>query len=242
MNSDGVKRRAVTSIARATNALVMHAWFPATVRRWLLRSAFINRVVLSCYRLFGRPVTYGETAKARQRRTREGFFTSYCSGKGLDIGYGGDLVCESARGWDAEHGDAQQLADVPDELYDYVYSSHTLEHMISPEEAVKNWWRVVRRGGYLILYIPHRDLYEKKTTLPSRWNTDHKHYFLLDRDEEPCTLGVLPLLARSINGYSIIYARECSEGNTLVDPLIQSTGEYSIEVVLKKREQTNSSL
>jgi SAM-dependent methyltransferase len=119
--------------------------------------------------------------------------------------------------------------------FDFVHSSHTLEHMINPEISLRNWWRVLKRGGYLILYVPHRNLYEKKTTLPSRWNTDHKHFFLLDKDEEPCTIGIVPLIKRSISEFEIVYAKECSEGHTITNPQIHSNGEYSIEVVVKKK-------
>ncbi|MBE9533976.1 MAG: class I SAM-dependent methyltransferase, partial [Proteobacteria bacterium] len=139
--------------------------------------------------LFGRKPAKTETTKARPRRESEGFFDQYCQGRGLDIGYGGDLVCENAKGWDIEDGDAMKLEGLSDNSFDFVYSSHTLEHMIDPAIALKNWWRVLKPGGNLILYIPHRDLYEKKKDLPSRWNLDHKHFFLPELDELPVTVG-----------------------------------------------------
>ena len=194
----------------------------------------IWKLILLRYRLFGRPNAALESTKARERRQKEGFFNDFCVGKGLDVGYGGDLLTPGCIGWDMEHGDAQYLQGVPDESYDFVSSSHTLEHMVDPLVSLKNWWRVVRRGGYLILYLPHRDLYEKKKTLPSRWNLDHKHFFLLNENDPPDTLGVLPLIARSLEGYEIMVARDCSEGHTITDPELHSNGEYSIEVILKK--------
>ena len=68
------------------------------------------------------------------------------------------------------NGDAQNLKGIDDESLDFVYSSHCLEHMVDVRIALLNWFRVVRKGGYLILYIPHRDLYEKQDKLPSRFN------------------------------------------------------------------------
>lgn len=201
--------------------------------RCVVRMA-LTRLTLWKYRLFGRPYASLETTKARERRKREGFFEKFCTGRGLDVGYGGDILTPNCVGWDMEHGDAQYLRGVPDESYDFVSSSHTLEHMVDPAVSLKNWWRVVRPGGYLILYLPHRDLYEKKKTLPSRWNLDHKHFFLLNDNEPPDTLGVLPLIARSLDGYEVMEARDCSEGHTITDPELHSNGEYSIEVVLKK--------
>ena len=186
------------------------------------------------YFLFGRPVKKVETYKAKERRIKEGFFNKYCKGKGLDIGYGGDLLADNCIGWDFENGDAHYLKGIPDMEYDFAYSSHTLEHMKDLELSLKNWWRVIKKGGFLILYLPHRDLYEKKRTLPSRWNSDHKHFFLPDRDEEPDTMGILPLFRRTLSDYNVIYLKECSDGFTITDPEIHSDGEYSIEVVLQK--------
>lgn len=195
---------------------------------------FLNSLLLLKYRFFGRPVCFLESSKAQQRRVREGFFKKYCHGFGLDVGYGGDLLTSDCRGWDMEHGDAQYLRGIPNESYDFVYSSHTLEHMNDPAVSLKNWWRVVKTGGYLIIFLPHRDLYEKKKTLPSRWNPDHKHFFLLNENDPPDTLGILPLITRSIDGYEVMVAQDCSEGHTITDPSLHSDGEYSIEVVLKK--------
>ncbi|NWF87933.1 MAG: class I SAM-dependent methyltransferase [Ignavibacteriaceae bacterium] len=181
-----------------------------------------------------RPFTSGETSKAKQRRLIEGFFDKYIIGKGLDIGFGGDLISPNTQGYDFEHGDAQYLENIAYEQYDFVYSSHTLEHMPDPATALKNWFRVLKKNGFLIIYIPHRDLYEKKKTLPSRFNPNHTYFFLIEKDEEPDTLGILPLIQRNLNGYELIYAKECNFGNTITDPLKHSNGEYSIEVVLRK--------
>lgn len=176
----------------------------------------------------------GESSKAKTRRKRENFFKNFCSGKGLDIGHGNDLLKFSCYGWDSDNGDAHYLTGLKDSTFDYVYSSHTLEHMEDPALALTNWWRVVKPKGYLILYIPHRDLYEKKFELPSRWNADHKHYFVLANDEPPATIGIINLIERTLKNFRIIYAKICSEGNTIKDPNIHSNGEYSIEIVIQK--------
>jgi SAM-dependent methyltransferase len=177
-----------------------------------------------------------ETEKAQKRRIQEGFFEKYCRGKGIDIGYGSYLLVENCRGWEIDDGDAQYMIGVPDEEYDFVYSSHTLEHLYDPLTALQNWWRILKPGGYLILFLPHRDLFEKKRMLPSLYNLDHKHFFLIDHDEAPDTRGILPLIHRALTGYRLLYAKECSEGHTITDPLQHSDGEFSIEVVLKKEK------
>ena len=207
----------------------------ASPRLWhLLRDARTHARLLR-YRFIGRPRGAGETAKAYARRMREGFFETYCCGRGLDIGYGGDLLCENCMGWDLEHGDAQRLDGLRDESFDFAYSSHTLEHVADATLALRNWYRVVKRGGYLILFLPDRDLYEKRRTLPSRWNPEHRRFFLLDRDEPPDTVGLLPMIARTIPEAVLVSARRCCDGHTIADPMTHSDGEYSLEVILQRR-------
>jgi SAM-dependent methyltransferase len=206
----------------------------APPRLWLMLREFRSIACLVKYRALGRPENPGETAKARPRRLREGFFANYCVGRGLDIGYGGDLLSGNCVGWDLEHGDARYLSRLGDESFDFVYSSHTLEHVSDPGEALHNWYRVVRAGGHLILLVPDRELYEKKLTLPSRWNPDHKRFFLLDRDEPPDTVGLRPLIERALPDACVVCARRCADGHTIVDPGMHSDGEYSIEVILRK--------
>lgn len=204
-------------------------------RLWSLLRQARSRAEFIGYRVLGRPAKAGETAKAMPRRLREGWFEKYCVGRGLDIGYGGDLLCGNCIGWDREHGDAQMLAGVKKESFDFVYSSHTLEHVRDASAAIGNWYRAVKPGGYLILFVPDRDRYEKKLTLPSRWNPDHKRYFLLDRDQPPDTVGLLPLIGRVIPAALVISARNCSDGHTITDPLLHSDGEFSLEVIVRKR-------
>ncbi|MDH5180677.1 MAG: class I SAM-dependent methyltransferase [Gammaproteobacteria bacterium] len=182
----------------------------------------------------GRKKSVGETAKAHGRREREGFFKNYCQGFGLDVGYGGDPVVENVRGWDFEHGDAQLLRGLDDASFDFVYSSHLLEHLPDADVALSNWWRVLKPGGYLLLYLPHRDLYEKKTSLPSRFNPDHVHFFLPDRDEAPDTIGLMPLMQKTLTNLEVIYTRVCDEGYVNPGDELPSQGEFSIEVVARK--------
>lgn len=216
--------------------------FLATAVRRVLPDALLKYVPRIYYtvnkyrfRVLRRPVLTKETAKARGRREREGFFERYCGGNGIDVGYGGDPVVVGCDVWDIEHGDAQYVETLGDEVYDFVYSSHLLEHLVNPDVALGNWWRVLKPGGHLILYVPDRELYEKKKTLPSRFSLDHRHFFLLDHDDLPDTLGLLALLDRSLEGHEIVYAKVCDEGHTIKDASLHSDGEYSIEAVVRKR-------
>ncbi|XME04329.1 methyltransferase domain-containing protein [Lachnospiraceae bacterium C1.1] len=179
----------------------------------------------------------GETKRCNERRSREGFFEKYCNGEGLDIGYGSDPIMPSVYGWDIENGDAQYLNGVSDESLDYVYSSHCLEHLWDVRLAIKNWFRVIKRGGHLIIAVPHRDLYEKKKTLPSRWNGDHKHMFLIGRAESPDTLDIVEEVREGLMNfdYDIEYVKTCKEGYEDLGERIHSKGEYQIEMVIRKK-------
>jgi SAM-dependent methyltransferase len=201
---------------------------------WNISRDIYHYLLKRKYRKGRRPFVYGETSKAKNRRLKEGFFEKYCNGRGIDIGYGGDPVLPNIDVWDIEHGDAQYLNGITDNQFDFVYSSHTIEHLKDPAEAIRNWWRVLKKNGYLILYIPHRDFYEKKKALPSRFNPSHKHFFIIEKDEPPDTIGILSLLNRTLSDYEVVYIKECSDGFTIKDPLVHSNGEYSIEVVIKK--------
>ena len=75
-------------------------------------------------------------------------------------------------------GDVEKLNRIADASHDCVFSSHTLEHIEDYESALAEWWRVVKPGGVLILYLPHRDWYPNKG-MPGA-NPDHKHDFVND--------------------------------------------------------------
>ena len=49
------------------------------------------------------------------------------------------------------------LHGVDSESYDAVLSSHTLEHIANPLRALKEWTRLLKPGGSLVLIVPHRE-------------------------------------------------------------------------------------
>ncbi|MBN2755472.1 MAG: methyltransferase domain-containing protein, partial [Candidatus Goldbacteria bacterium] len=58
---------------------------------------------------------------------------------------------------------------VQDNSQDFVVSSHVLEHFFDPIAALKEWYRVVKNGGYLFMIVPHKertfDKEKERTTL-----------------------------------------------------------------------------
>src|SRR3990172_4492755 len=114
----------------------------------------------------------------------------YVRGRLLDIGAGpyrifpyaitvDNLHHASAFGWNYKPdviADASNLSMFATESFDSVFSSHTLEHVENTEKHLKEWWRVIKNKGYLVLYLPHKDLYPNIGQEGS--NPDHKHDFL----------------------------------------------------------------
>jgi predicted SAM-dependent methyltransferase len=127
-----------------------------------------------------------ETSKALRRRMRDpNFATKYFVGKAIDIGSGSDPLSrqlgywpllESVDEWDQADGDAQYLVGVADNSYSLVLSSHCLEHVRDVRVALQNWWRVLDRGGHMVVTVPDFDMYERGHW-PSRFNPDHKQGF-----------------------------------------------------------------
>ena len=76
--------------------------------------------------------------------------------------------------WDWENGDAQLMEGVSDGQYDFVHSSHCLEHLVDPHAGLRNWIRVVKPGGHIVVTVPDEDMYERGV-FPSTFSKDHKH-------------------------------------------------------------------
>lgn len=53
--------------------------------------------------------------------------------------------------------EATELLGIADQAYDFVCSSHVLEHVANPLRALCEWKRVLRPGGALVLVLPHKD-------------------------------------------------------------------------------------
>jgi SAM-dependent methyltransferase len=52
--------------------------------------------------------------------------------------------------------EATNLAGIPAGAYDFVLSSHCLEHVANPLRALSEWLRVTRDGGLLLVVVPDR--------------------------------------------------------------------------------------
>ncbi len=53
--------------------------------------------------------------------------------------------------------EASNLHSIENASYDYVLSSHCIEHMANPLQGLAEWIRVLKQDGLLVLVVPHKD-------------------------------------------------------------------------------------
>lgn len=193
-----------------------------------------------------------EQSKAAKRRYNlEAFHQRYFVGHGIDIGGKPDPLSQyigifpllqSVKVWDLDDGDAQFLEGVPDQAFNFVHSSHCLEHLHDPVQGLENWIRVTKTGGHLIITVPDEDMYELGH-FPSRFNGDHKWTFTIFKEQSwsPRSINILELVAH--------FAGQCEVEKVevirdffhpiLVEKNIDQTmtpvTESSIELILRKK-------
>ena len=143
-----------------------------------------------------------ETSKTRKIWTS--FENSLLSGKGIDIGCGPDPINVNARRFDIEDGDANSILNYVHDEFDFVYSSHCLEHMFEPRKTLLDWWALVKPGGYLFIIVPDEDLYEQGV-FPSRFNPDHKSTFTISKTTSwsPVSINMMDLILSHPNAMII---------------------------------------
>jgi ADP-heptose:LPS heptosyltransferase/predicted SAM-dependent methyltransferase len=158
----------------------------------------------------------------------------YTRGLGLDIGCGPHKGFPHWIGVDSKKDtdlfgiqmevdnvveDASDLSQVASGKLDFVFSSHLLEHIADYEAALAEWWRLIKVGGHLVLYLPHRDHYPR-IGQPGA-NPDHKHDFVPE--------DILEALRDEVfffqKGYDVLVNEVRSERN-----------EYSFLLVVRKTE------
>jgi SAM-dependent methyltransferase len=195
-----------------------------------------------------------ETSKSIFGKIRDSrYATRYMVGEGIDIGSGPDSIAQyaeffplmrSCRSWDLPDGDAQKMASVPDAHYDFVHSSHCLEHMVRVDEALENWVRILKPGGHLICLVPDEDLYEQGV-FPSTFNGDHKHTFTIQkkRSWSPVSINLIELIARlkadvevkKIELLDATFRYRLGLNGKRLDQTLTPIGECAIEFILRKR-------
>lgn len=178
----------------------------------------------------------GEAGRTFKEKLRNGFFAAYMAGEvTIDVGYRGGYddavpIFPHAIGVDVDFpGYDGATLPFPGDSVDTVYSSHMLEHVADYRATIRDWHRVLRFGGFIVCIVPHQFLYEKKSTLPSLWNPDHKRFYtpasLLREFEE----------SLEPNTYRVRHLCDNDGGYTYdIGPEAHGGGGYEIELVVQK--------
>lgn len=191
-----------------------------------------------------------ECSKSVVRRlSHPAFAARYFVGRGIDIGGRPDPLelhralfprLDHVRTWDREDGDAQHMPGVADASYDFVHSSHCLEHLHEPADALRRWLRIVKPGGFVIVIVPDEDLYEQGR-FPSTFNADHKWTFTIfkSRSWSPRSLSLVSLITSLGESVEILRLEKLDATYRYDLPRIDQTlspiVEAAIEVVLRRR-------
>ena len=104
-----------------------------------------------------------ESRKCRYR------VSTLCRGTGLDLNVRDEKIVPSAIGiCKVKNPRADITLDISandglgmfaDNQFDYVFDSHQLGDFVCTQAILKEWWRVVKPGGFLILYEQDKDYY-----------------------------------------------------------------------------------
>jgi SAM-dependent methyltransferase len=194
-----------------------------------------------------------ECSKSISRRLADSnFINRYFVGIGIDIGGKPDplvlyseLFCNilNVKTWDWEDGDAQYLATVEDDEFDFVHSSHCLEHIVDPTVGLSSWLRVVKPGGYLIVTVPDEDLYEQGV-FPSTFNRDHKWTFTIWKSHSwsDRSINIIDLIKELGESAELVRVEQLSATYRFnlprYDQTLTPVGECGVEFVIRKRPQS----
>jgi SAM-dependent methyltransferase len=86
-----------------------------------------------------------------------------------------------------------------DKSLDYVISSHMIEHIFDPIGALKEWLRVIKRGGFIFSIVPFKDAIPEET----RPLTTIEE--LIDRHEKKFKLDIKEFLGSLVGGHFTVF-------------------------------------
>lgn len=164
-----------------------------------------------------------ETDKLRK------YLEPYCIGDGVDVGAGGSKIKDSAISIDlpeneryanvGDHpiqlqGNGRYLHWFRNNVLDYCYSSHFIEDVQDTIGIMKEFTRILKLGGYLVLNLPHEMKYRE----------------VCDRTGQPYNQH------HTIKDMSAEYIKECAKQIPELE-FVYETGilyEYCFGIVFKK--------
>ena len=183
-----------------------------------------------------RPVGF-ESRKAYAARCASGFWDRYLRGPTVvDVGFRGGIadavpIVDGAVGIElGSPGYDGFNLPFADGTVDAVYCSHVLEHLERPVAYLREWFRTLRTGGHLLLFVPSAFLYERRLTVPpSRWSPEHR------RSYTPATLLMTVEAALRPNSYRIRHLADEDAGYDYgLPPTVHPQGCLEICLVIEK--------
>lgn len=193
-----------------------------------------------------------ESTKAVARRNFDRrFATTYFVGDGIDIGCGEDTIANykefyplmgNVRAWDIPDGDGQYLNGVADETFNFVHSSHSLEHMRDPHIAMFNWIRVLKPGGYMVLLLPDEDMFEQGMWPSPYAGQDHITSWTIFKNSSwcPASINITEFLSKFDN-IEICKIEKLDSTYLYNIPSVDQTRgiiqECAIEIILRKKTE-----
>lgn len=170
----------------------------------------------------GAPYGVTEVAKTRWRAV------PFTSGKGLDLGCGAqrlfntEFVVSIDNGAGVQFGqqivanlqmDAKELTTFAANSWDYVFSSYLLQEFEYKDvpTVLRDWMRVVKPGGFLVLYLPDEDQVPKVAepergivaqagTMPlQKWNVNYER--------------LVEAMKKTHWNWDLVYYEVCSEAD-----------------------------
>ena len=101
------------------------------------------------------------------------FARQFCQGHGLDVGGTKEWSLPGARIVNILQPDGHHAENIPPGPHNFIFSSHTLEHVSNYVSVLNHWLEHLKQGGVLFLYLPHPDM---EYWLPQN-NRKHLHSF-----------------------------------------------------------------
>lgn len=114
--------------------------------------------------------------------------------------------------------DAVNISNVNKDSYDFCFASHSLEHIANPLKAIKEWLRIIKNDGYIIIIVPEKNMcfdhkrnYSKFSILLSQYEKNVEENdlstlpeILLNHDltMDPCAGDLGSFTKRSLDNYN----------------------------------------
>lgn len=124
---------------------------------------------------------YSETDKIRDK------VQPYLHGFVIDVGSAGSPItptafCIDGRDFPNVSHKTDNLYTLPEQLHgkiqlaDCLFSSHVLEHLPDHYGAIVSWSKLIKKGGYLVLYLPDGRYYDNKENQEHLTDTDYDKF------------------------------------------------------------------